>query len=418
MAGTATSVTAVQSLAWAQRGASGPAGTVQTSLLPTSAAQVAGATGVTVILPRLAGKSSLKVIGDVVAPLPLLAAVIVQLTVSPTVAVALSATFFTSTLGLLTVVLVWQSAGCRHCGASGPDGTTLFTATPACVTLAVTTMLARPPLPFKPAATLQLSTLPATGLQVAPVALTVMLARLAGKVSTSAIAARVAPLPVLVAVMVQLKVSPRFAAVWLATFLIATFGPVSTTFDWQSLAWAQAAWSGPPGTTRLDKLPSALPLAVMRMLRAPFTAANWPAAMLQVCTLLASQLDNGGQVTPASATTFDTVRLAGKISASVTTPWLAAPPLLTAVMVQTMLSPSLPVATLAVFVTRITAPGMVTIAVLGKSFCTSVELVAMLLTMVEILLAGWIYARVKLCVSLAARLAGKPVTVSMPLAGL
>src|SRR5450830_845263 len=138
--------------------------------------------------------------------------------------------------------------------------------------------------------------------------------------------------------------------------------------------------------------------------------------MLQVCTLLASQLANGGQVTPASATTFDTVTFAGRMSARVTTPKLAAPPLLSAVMVQTMLSPSLPVATLAVLLTRISAPGMVTTAVLGKSFCTSVELVAMVLMMVEILLAGWIYARVKLCVSLAARLDGKPVTVRMPLA--
>ena len=103
------------------------------------------------------------------------------------------------------------------------------------------------------------------------------------------------------------------------------------------------------------------------------------------------------------------------MSARVTMPWLATPPLLTAVMVQTMLSPTLALATLAVLLTRMTGPGMVTVAVFGKSYCTSVELVAMMLTMVETLLAGWIYARLKLYASLAARLDGRPCSVSMPL---
>ncbi len=137
--------------------------------------------------------------------------------------------------------------------------------------------------------------------------------------------------------------------------------------------------------------------------------------MRQLCTLFATQLASGGQVTPASALTASTVRFAGRISAKVTMPALATPPLLTAVMVQTMLSPTLALTVLVLLLTRITGPGMVTVAVFGKSFATSVELVAMMLTMVDTLLAGWIYDKPKLCTSFGARLDGRPCTVSMPL---
>ena len=303
MAGFATSVTAVQSDACAQRGRSGPvgtmvllrvplaatfaltvtaatafgarpAGTVHTSLLAARGAQTVGAAGVTAISVRLAASSSVRTMAAVVAPLPLLVALMVQLTVSPMLAAALSATFLTITLGLVTLVLVWQSAGARHSGASGPDGTTLLRALPAWVTVADTSTVASPPLPIRPAGTLQVSTLPATGLHVARTGVTTTFARPAGKVSARVMAARVGPLPELVTVMVHTTVSPTLAAARLAIFFTATFGPVRTTPDSQLLACAQAGLSGPPGMTRFASRPSTVPVAVTRTLRVPVPAAN------------------------------------------------------------------------------------------------------------------------------------------------
>src|SRR5450830_1753805 len=93
----------------AEAPAARPAGTLQVRLLPASAAQVAGACGVTWIFVRPAGKVSTRLILPVVGPVPLLLAVTVQVIASPTLTVVLSAVFVTATLGLITVLLVAQS---------------------------------------------------------------------------------------------------------------------------------------------------------------------------------------------------------------------------------------------------------------------------------------------------------------------
>ena len=138
----------------------------------------------------------------------------------------------------------------------------------------------------------------------------------------------------------------------------------------------------------MPRLPPAEPLAVMMMLRLPFTAANWPAATVHACALLASQLASGGQLTPAPGVTDSTATLAGRISVRVTRPRLARLPVFVAVMVQVIVSPTLAVVLSASFVTRMMGPGTVAMAVFGKSFATSTEVVATLDVTVDRLSAG------------------------------
>ncbi len=87
--------------------------------------------------------------------------------------------------------------------------------------------------------------------------------------------------------------------------------------------------------------------------------------MVQVCVLDATQAASGGHVTPAAAATFVTTRSGGSKSARLTTPWLATLPVLLAVIVQVMFSPTLAVALSTTFVTRTFGPGTVTTAMLG-----------------------------------------------------
>ena len=106
-------------------GAKPPAAMVQVMVPPATGAagrQLTPAAGVTTMLLMFAGRVSVKVTMPVLAPVPVLLAVMVHNTVSPTAAVVLSTALVTTMFGV-TVVLV-QSAGKIHVGLSGPLGTT------------------------------------------------------------------------------------------------------------------------------------------------------------------------------------------------------------------------------------------------------------------------------------------------------
>jgi len=118
-----------------------PAGTVQTRVLPATGAQVTGAVGVTTMPARLAGKVSLRVRAAVVAPVPVLLAVKVHCTVSPTVAAVLSTLLLTPTRGLTTPRVSLS---------------TLFAGTGSRVVLPAVVVIVRPPLAGRLKVALQL----------------------------------------------------------------------------------------------------------------------------------------------------------------------------------------------------------------------------------------------------------------------
>src|SRR5450830_325187 len=78
------SVATADTFTWAAAPGTRPAGTLHVRRLPTGAAQVVGAVGVTTILLKLPGKLSLSINGAVVAPVPPLLAAKVHVSVSPT----------------------------------------------------------------------------------------------------------------------------------------------------------------------------------------------------------------------------------------------------------------------------------------------------------------------------------------------
>jgi len=186
-----------------------PAGMVQVSVLPAMALQLAPV-GVTVTVPvPLAGRVSVSVIGAEEAPVPEFVAVSVQLIASPTNAAVLLTLLLMVTLGIAaaaTVVVVVQVALLAQ--LAPVPGATVLTRLPTALAAAETSTVAVPLLAARPAGMVQVSVLPETGLQVAPVGVTVTAPMpLVGKVSVSMIAAVVGP-PVLVAVSVQLTVLP------------------------------------------------------------------------------------------------------------------------------------------------------------------------------------------------------------------
>ena len=257
---------------------------------------------------------------------------------------------------------------------------------PAAAGWPVTVKPATPPFAARPAGTVQVRRLPTGAVQVAPpVTATFTFSRLAGKVSVRVTGAVLAPSPLLVAVTLQLRVAPILMLAWSTVFFTATFGLVMVLVVWQALGALQAGLSGPPGMTRFARLPPpCVACAVMVTVRLPFRAASWPAATEQVCVLDATHAASGGHVTPGAATTLVTTRFGGSRSARVTAPWLAILPVLLAVIVQMMSSPTLAVALFAVLVTRTFGPGTVTMARFGWSFATSVDVVAMTLVTAEI----------------------------------
>src|SRR5450830_45620 len=364
-----------------------PAGTVHVRILPTTAAQVAGATGVTTTPVKLAGKVSVRTTAAVVGPLPVLLTVKVQPRLPPRFTLLLSTILFTTTFGLVTVDIAWQSLACKQSGLSGPDGNRLLLMVPPAVGRAVMVTVAVAP-GARPVGTVQVSTLP-TGAahKVGASGTTTRSASPAGKVSVRITGALVAPLPLLLAVRVQLRLPPRFTLPLSTVLLTATFGLVMVVVAWQSAAVAQAGLSGPDGSTRLARLPPCVAYAVTVKVRTPVIAASWPAAMVQLCVLDACQLASAGHVMPVAVTDV-TTRLAGRISARVTTPWLAMLPVLRAMMVQVIRSPTFAVALSATLVTRIFGPGTVTMAVFGISLTTSTEVVAMVLLTVDTFVTG------------------------------
>jgi uncharacterized repeat protein (TIGR01451 family) len=101
--------------------------------------------------------------------------------------------------------------------------------------------------------------------------------------------------------------------------------------------------------------------------------ASWVASSTQTCTIAAGQLAaiNGSRTIVITAHATAGGSLANRIMPS-------GPD-----------NPSCATALLAVLLTRIIEPGMVTVATLGWSFGTSADVVAMRLTTVDRLLAGW-----------------------------
>ena len=366
-----------------------PAGTLHVTTLPTGTAHVTGATGVSSRFARPAGTVSLRVATPVLGPVPVLRKVKVHVSVSPTLAAVLSTVLLARSKGELTVLVVLQSPGCRHTGLSVPLALAPLTRLPAATARAVTCTVAAPPA-ARPAGTLHVSTLPASGAHVVGAAgATAMSARPAGRVSVTLATAVLAPVPLFARVSVQLRLSPMFRASLSTLFFRARAGLVMVVFVWQLLAWKQAGLSGPLGMTWLARLPPALALPVSTIWRWPLPAASWPLATLQLCWLFATQLASGGHVTPLSGVTAVTTILAGNKSVRITAPWLARLPVLLAVIVQMISSPTFATLLLAVLLTRMMEPGMVTVATFGWSFATSVEVVAMRLTTVDRLLAGW-----------------------------
>ena len=180
----------------------------------------------------------------------------------------------TSTSSLMAVVLVLQSLAWTHTGLSGPLGSTVFCSTPAAATVARSTTCAWPP-GARPAVTLQVAILPATGAQVAScVDSTCTPLTPAGRLSVSTMADLVAPVPVLLAVMVQVSKSPTLAVALSTLLCTVTCGATRVVVAWQAPAVSQAGLSPPLASTRLARLPPTLPRPVTTILRLPLPAVN------------------------------------------------------------------------------------------------------------------------------------------------
>jgi len=311
-----------------------PAGMLQFTLLPEML-QLAPA-GVTVTLLIFAGKVLLKVTTAVVAAEPLLTALIVQLIVSPTLAVALSTVPVNSTLATaaaVTLVLVVQTAGVAQL-VLAPAGTTVVTRLPAAAAFALICTLA---LAFgaRPAAMLQLSVLPLMAEQVAPVAVTVAPLILAGKLVLKVTAPTLGALPLLSALILQVNLSPTMALALSTLAVTLTFGrvaAVTVVVAAQLAAATQVGASGPLAITLLANLSTPAAVADNTTLALAFAAR--PAGMVQVSVLTA-----GPQVAPVAVTLMPLI-LAGTVMTRVTGPLVAPGPLLLALIVQVTRSPT------------------------------------------------------------------------------
>jgi len=311
-----------------------PAGTLQLTLLP-EVLQLAPV-GVTVTPLIFVDKVLLKVTTDVVAAEPLLSALMVQIIVSPTFAVALSAVPVSSTLATalaVTLVLVVQTAGVAQL-ALAPAGTTVVARLPAAAAFALTCTLA---LAFgaRPAAMLQLSVVPLMAAQLAPVAVTLAPLILTGKLVFKVTAPVLGALPLLSALMVQVNLSPTMALALSTLAVTLTFGKaaaVTVVVAAQPVAAAQLGASGPLAITLLANLST--PVAVADNTTLALALAARPSGMVQVSVLTA-----GPQVAPVAVTLMPLI-LAGTVVTRVTGALVAPGPLLLALMVQVTRSPT------------------------------------------------------------------------------
>jgi hypothetical protein len=228
-------------------------------------------------------------------------------------------------------------------------GATVLTRLPAALAGADNTTEAVPPPAARPAGIAQVTVLPVSAPQVAPVGVTVKLPRpLEGSVSVSVIAPVDGPVPLLVAVSVQLMVSPTKAEVLLTLLVTLTSGIAAAATAVLVVQVAVDAQEAPvPGATVLTRLPTALAGAAMTIVAVPLVAAS-PVGIVQLKVLPETAL----QVAPVGVTVTAPMPLAGSVSVSVIGA-VVGPPVLTAVRVQWTVLPVevVAVSTLALTVT-------------------------------------------------------------------
>jgi len=209
-------------------------------------------------------------------------------------------------------------------------GATVLTRLPEALAVVETSTLAVPPLAARPVGIVQVSVWPETGLQVAPVGVTVTLPMpLDGRVSVSVIGAAEAPVPELVAVSVQLIVSPMKPVVLLTPAVTVTFGTSTAATVVVVVQVALDAQLAPlPGATVLTRLPTAVAVVPMVIVAVPLVAAR-PGGIVHVSVLP----EIGLQLAPVGVTVTLPMPLAGSVSVSVMAE-VDGPPVLVAVIVQ------------------------------------------------------------------------------------